>query len=133
MTPHFVTKLTFEDDGGFPFTLTQDLVYVTEVRGVGKPVTNARIIRVPAGFKTDLASIPKVLWSVLPPIGKYDAPAVLHDALYQFDAATRKQADDVLYEAMKATSVGWRTRWTIYAGVRVGGWKSWNGYRHREV
>ena len=33
------------------------------------------VLTVPAGFPTDFASIPRGLWNVLPPIGKYDAGA----------------------------------------------------------
>ena len=29
--------------------------------------------RVPAGFVTDLASVPRILWSILPPFGRYVA------------------------------------------------------------
>lgn len=135
MTPRFVTPLLFQDDGGLPFTLYKDLVYVTEVVGVGKQALvntmPAMIVRVKKGFKTDLASIPRVLWRVLPPVGKYDAAAVVHDWLYQNNGCTRKQADDVLYEAMHALGVSAWQRYTIYAGVRVGGWKPWNEYRAR--
>lgn len=40
------------------------------------------IIRVPAGFVTDFASIPRAFWVVLPPTGKYGKAAVVHDYLY---------------------------------------------------
>jgi hypothetical protein len=86
---------------------------------------------VPTGFKTDLASIPKALWSVLSPIGRYDAPAVLHDHCYQTGGVTGSDADATLNEAMIVCNVGRWTRWTIYAGVRSGGWVTWNRYRSR--
>jgi hypothetical protein len=38
-------------------------------------------ITVPMGYKTDFASIPKILWSILPPHGKYERAAVIHDYL----------------------------------------------------
>ena len=37
---------------------------------------------VPTGFVTDLASIPRVFWSVLRPDGEYAYAAVIHDYLY---------------------------------------------------
>lgn len=37
---------------------------------------------VPAGFTTDLASVPKFLWWILPPFGRHSRAAVLHDWLY---------------------------------------------------
>lgn len=120
--PRFTTKLQFEDDGGLPFTLLQALTYVTDVEHRGT-------FSVPACFKTDLASIPRPLWAVLPPVGKYDAAAVVHDYLYQTNGLTRAAADSILLEAMGVLGVGRLTRWLIYSGVRLGGWKPWNAYR----
>ena len=131
MNAHFVGPLQFQDDDGLPFTLLADLAYITDVRngapgGVGVGLT----IRVPAGFKTDLASIPQALWNVLPPVGRYDRAAVVHDFLYRNNGVTRKQADDVLLEAMEVLGVRATQRWVIYAGVRLGGWKPWSNYRN---
>ena len=39
-------------------------------------------IVIPVGFVTNFASIPKILWSILPPIGKYTSISILHDYLY---------------------------------------------------
>jgi len=33
---------------------------------------------------------------------------------------------------MGVLGVGRFTRWTIYAGVRVGGWVPWNKYRSKD-
>lgn len=129
MDPQFTTKLIFEDEHGLPFVLHQPLVYLTKV---GAPEGKINKITVPAGFKTDLASIPRFFWRVLPPVGRYDKAAVVHDYLYQFNGVTRKQADDVLLEGMRVLGVpGWQCN-VIYAGVRVGGWKPWNDYRQKE-
>jgi hypothetical protein len=117
----FQTKLILEDDGGLPFTLFEPLVYQSDVLG--------RALSVPAGFKTDLASIPQVFWRVLPPVGKYDAAAVVHDFLYQHNGVTRAQADATLSEAMAVLGTPSWQRAIIYAGVRVGGWVVWNRYR----
>lgn len=133
MDPIFATKLQFQDDGGLPFTLLQGLVYGLTF-ALGGP---AVMIEVPAGFKTDLASIPRGLWNVLPQTGKYDAAAVIHDFLYQKAPAwghggpttTRAGADRVLYEAMGVCGVPAWQRWVIYAGVRVGGGRIWDSYR----
>lgn len=38
-------------------------------------------IIVPKGFKTDLASIPRLLWVAFPKNGKYQKAAILHDYL----------------------------------------------------
>lgn len=129
-TPGFHSKLQFEDDGGLPFTLLSPLRYVTNVDHRGT-------FDVPAGFHTDLASIPRALWSVLPPVGRYDAAAVVHDFLYQTGAingvaVTRSEADSCLNEAMAVLGVSRWQRWPIYLGVRVGGWVVWNSYRETQ-
>jgi len=88
---------------------------------------------IPAGFVTDGASVPRGLWNLFPPFGRYNKAALLHDWLYQFGAMTRAQADYVFLEAMKELGVGLLTRWAMYSGVRAGGWVAWNGYaRQRE-
>ena len=117
----FCTKLILEDDGGFPMALVTPFVYASD--------RLHRLILVPAGFRTDLASIPRVLWNVLPPVSKADHAAVIHDFLYQTGGVTRADADAVLNEAMEVAGVARVQRWLIYAGVRVGGWKVWNAYR----
>lgn len=129
MQAQFLSKLQFEDDGGLPFTLLQPLVYLTNVGAAAGKINK---ITVPTGFKTDLASIPQLLWNVLPPVGKYDAAAVVHDYLYQNNGITRLEADDVLLEAMKVCGVNRFQRFVIYSGVRVGGWVPWNNYRAKE-
>ena len=35
-----------------------------------------------AGFVTDLASTPQILWSMLPRAAAYSYPAIIHDYLY---------------------------------------------------
>lgn len=60
---------------------------------------NNREITIPQGFKTDLASIPRLLWPLFSP-NESDTvyPAILHDYLYTCGGwVRRKYADDVLY------------------------------------
>lgn len=121
MTAQFRTPLRFQDDGGFPYTLTDPLIYDSAIAN--------RTILVPAGFQTDLASIPRGLWNVLPKSGPYDKAAVIHDFLYRYNGCTRAQADGILGEAMQASGVsGWQ-RWTILLAVRIGGQGIWNKHR----
>jgi hypothetical protein len=39
------------------------------------------MIRVPVGYRTDFASIPRFFWRILPPAGRYGKAAVVHDWL----------------------------------------------------
>lgn len=117
----FRSTLIFEDPGGLPYILYRPLTYDSDILG--------RSIEVPNGFATDLASIPPGLWNILPKTGKYDAAAVVHDYLYQFNTCSREEADAVLLEAMTVCGVGGVKKRLIYWGVRLGGWKAWRAYR----
>jgi len=129
MIAGFLSALQVEDDDGFPFTLLQPLIY-------DSAILDARIV-VPTGFQTDYASIPRILWNVLSPVGRYDRAAVIHDLLYQRGTIgarriERGEADRVLREAMDLLKVPHWQRWAIYIGVRLGGWVTWNRYRAKE-
>lgn len=81
---------------------------------------------VPKGFITDLASIPRLLRSVYDINGKSRQAAVLHDFCYCQQAVTRAEADSLFLEALESLGIGWATRWSMYLGVRSGGWIYWN-------
>lgn len=81
---------------------------------------------VPDGFITDFASVPKLFWSIFPPVGLYTKAAVMHDYLYQNGnklGHDRKFCDDMLKEAMRALGVGVVVRTSMYLGVRLFGGK----------
>ena len=78
---------------------------------------------VPAGFVTDFASVPRLLWPILPPYGRYGKAAVLHDWLYRSALVDRDEADFIFKEAMEILGVAqWKTR-LLYWGVRIFGAK----------
>jgi hypothetical protein len=82
-----------------------------------------------AGDLTDLASIPRPLWSIYPPDGEWVEAAVIHDKLYRTKGLsgvyTRKAADKLFLEAMKVLGVAERKRTVIYLAVRMGGQGGW--------
>lgn len=86
----------------------------------------SREITVPAGFITDLASTPRIAWNLFPPDGSYLKAAICHDFAYAKKIMSRKEADEMFLEAMKAAGVSWVSRWIVYSAVRAGGWRSWN-------
>ena len=51
---------------------------------------------------------------------------VLHDWLYCLKTDSRADADKLFLEALKTEGVGWAARWSMYTGVRSGGWVYWN-------
>jgi hypothetical protein len=126
MGGRFLEPLQLEYIDGRKWKVLKAFEYLTQ---------QSELVVVPVGFVTDFASIPKVLWNVLPPTGSYGKAAVVHDLLYRtavvrvttsigstYDRAIdRARADAIFLEAMQTLGVGWFTRSTIYSGVRVGG------------
>ena len=86
-------------------------------------------ITVPAGFATDGASIPRIFWNIFEPFGAYFHAALIHDFCYSnLDKAfTRREADDLLNEGMRALGVNWFTRQAVYRSVRLFGWRFFKG------
>lgn len=78
---------------------------------------------VPKDFETDLASIPRPLWSVFAPqYSGFVAPAILHDYLYRCsNNISRQFADEVLYSALISQNVTPFTASKFYLGVRLFG------------
>lgn len=82
----------------------------------------------PAGMLTDLASIPQIVWNLLPPGGKYGAAAIVHDRLCNTLQLTqagklisidRKKADAILGEAMEILKVPFWKRILISSAVSL--------------
>lgn len=88
-------------------------------------------VLVPQGFVTDLASIPRVLRLFIQVNGRHSDAAIIHDWLYYKRGhigpwtLTRKQCDDIFLEAMLESGVPKWKAWTMWSGVRVGGWAAW--------
>ncbi len=91
-------------------------------------IDSSEIIKVPAGFITDFASVPKIFWSVLPPWGTYVKAAIIHDFLYKRQIYSRKKTDQLFLEGMKILKVSNSTRLTMYLAVRIFGNSTWNKY-----
>lgn len=109
---------------------------------LGSP-TGIEYVYVPAGFLTDFASIPRVLWSLWPPTGAYGKAAVVHDALYAWPyvrrvdgpsrRVTKAEADRILLAGMQVLGIGWMTQQVLYRGVQVGGGLAWRAHRRRPL
>jgi len=107
---------------------------------VGDKDDNEHIF-VPAGFKTDFASIPRLAWPVMGhPAGRHGKAAVIHDFLYRYPDGgsvpddivppirSRRRCDQIFLEGMVVLGVAWWKRTVMYSAVRVGGrgvWKKW--------
>jgi hypothetical protein len=95
-------------------------------------------VGVPVGFMTDFASVPRLLWSVIPRWGTYGNAAVIHDYCYWtrqvsvrrkrkiiLKSISRKRADEIFFEGMGVLRAAFYYRYPIYWAVRMFGWYQW--------
>jgi hypothetical protein len=79
---------------------------------------------VPAGFRTDFASVPRVAVWLIPRFGRYTPAAILHDWLCTVGIATgqvtSREADGLFRRIMRESGVPVLRRWLMWAGVRWG-------------
>lgn len=116
----FTKPLIVEYIDGDSYKLIEEFDYI---------VTEGEVIRVPAGFVTDFASIPRGLWNIFPPTGKYGKAAVIHDYIYVMGGRiptskkvyTRLDADNIFKDAMAILGVNWFIRRLMFRAVRIGG------------
>lgn len=80
---------------------------------------------IPVGFTTDLASVPRILWSIVPPFGFHLRASIVHDWLYSNKATSRRVADAIFLDLMKHYGVKFWRRWVMYLAVRSFGWIVW--------
>ena len=112
---------------GKKFKLHYDFTYYWKRKGI--------LIRVKAGFITDLASIPRLLRLIIPKLGRWNKPAVIHDRLYQDHAVetnigisylfSRAGADLCFLDGMKDFGVANWERTLMYLAVRWFGFLAW--------
>ena len=94
--------------------------------------SNGIDIKIPKDFLTDFASVPRFLWSILPPWGKYGKAAILHDFLYYSGLFSKKEADLLFLEAMEVLEVIKWKRYSMYYSAKLFGSKAWNKYRKND-
>lgn len=115
------------------------------------------VVEIPAGTRTDFASIPRLARPLIPVNGAHRLAAVLHDYLYSCAGKvsiyatvggedgditpteinimrdyTRKEADQEFKLAMRLEGVGAVKAAAMYRAVRLGGWVFFNK-RRREL
>jgi Protein of unknown function (DUF1353) len=90
-------------------------------------------VRVPIGFVTDFASIPRLFWSLLRPDGTYSYAAVIHDYLYWEQYLSRETSDAILKLCMEDFKIESTVINAVYAGVRIGGGFAWDDNARRKA
>ena len=110
----FTSDLVVRETGTNLWKVVEDLEYAG----------SRDAITVPAGTKTDFASVPKLLRWFIPKYGKYNKATVLHDWLCDEAAAgrfNRADADGIFRRSMRELGVGYLRRRLMWVGVRWGG------------
>lgn len=108
--------------GADHWRVVREFRYYIDGRDSGQWVT------VPAGYLTDGASVPRLLWSAIPPWGPYGQAAVVHDLLCEYLsimdggqllAITRERCDAIFDQAMGVLQVPDGLREKISDGVSL--------------
>jgi Protein of unknown function (DUF1353) len=87
--------------------------------------TSIGTVTVPPRFAWDGASVPRVLWNIIPPWGSYSGAALVHDWLYRTRTScasstktiTKEEADRVFYELMLEDGVRKSSAWVMWQAV----------------
>lgn len=128
----FITELDcrLKDDDSV-WILDSTLIYESDLLGK---------IVVPMQFETDFASVPRVPIFYMLFGDRAHREAVIHDYLYRKDAQTRKypyisreKADAVFLEAMENRKKPIFVRWSMYLGVRLGGWTAYHKHKVSDI
>ncbi len=91
------------------FRLLRDLMYRSR---------SGKVFFVPAGFASDLGSVPRLFWFLAPP-HEYPSAYILHDYCCETPEIPRQTGDQLLHEALQASNC---PRWKvhlIYTAVRL--------------
>lgn len=117
------------------FELYEDYVFRLPT---GEPVV------VPKGFVFDGASIPRLFWWLLNPIGLLLIPGLLHDYAYRhryllmedrktrLPFKTRRESDAMFFEVCHVTNGMVMLDMVCTLLIRFFGWWSWNKHRRRD-
>ncbi len=81
---------------------------------------------VPVGFVTDLTSVPRIFWSLLPTDGIYTFPAIIHDYMYWTQKHSKTTADSVFRFSMDDMKVSSAVAATIHLAVSKAGQGAWD-------
>jgi hypothetical protein len=89
------------------------------------------IIKVPVGFITDFATIPRIFWPIVSPLDSYAKASVIHDYLYYTGMFSKAEADLIFKECMEVLNVEKWKIFCIYNAVKYFGFIAWNKYRKK--
>lgn len=123
----FITPLRVEqvseatEHGNSIWKLLDPLIYQSDRLG---------LVIVDSGTQSDFASVPRLPISFLFAGGRSNAPAVLHDDLYNKKTVTRLQADNLIFESIVDSlpnnkMLAYAVAGVTWLSVRLFGWAYW--------
>jgi hypothetical protein len=83
---------------------------------------NGYIIQIPKGYRSDFASVPRMFWGIVPPVGSYSKACVIHDWLitnkdeHDFNI---NEINNILKECMQVLGVSRVEIFLIYTSVNT--------------
>ena len=117
MKVEFLTTLDVRFHDGVRWQLTAPFVATVD----------GQIVRVPDGFLTDFASVPRLPMVYMQFANKAHRPAVLHDWLYRKASGCSKiVADAILQEALERLECPWWLRYLIFQATYYFGHSAYN-------
>lgn len=105
--------------------------YVTTRRHTYRAAETKLEISVPAGFRTDFASLPRLLWSVLEREGPWARAALFHDWMYRTQTVSRSDADAIFSIILAADGVSAVFRAAFFVALRLFGRRAWDANARR--
>ncbi len=94
--------------------------------------SDGRVYTIPAGFRTDLASVPWWLNSLAPPWQQSARAGVLHDCAYRWEEvwkSGRAAADELLYTGLRDDQTSWLRAQAMLRAVSWFGGEAWARWR----
>lgn len=113
------TKLVVEVIDGEMFSVSQDFSFYRES-------DVETIYTVPAGFKTNFASVPRLLQIFFKKKDVYSAASVLHDYLYTAKIVSKEDADMMLKEGMLVLGSSKVSAYLFWLAVHLFGKAAWD-------
>jgi len=104
------------------------------VKAVDVTLSNGDKVVIPENFTTDFATVPRLLWGIIPTIGNHNLATLIHDHLYNVRysvnhnkdwKADRLFCDRELLYWLKLTGSSNIKAYAMYWAVRIGGRKWW--------
>lgn len=71
---------------------------------------------VPRGFISNGASVPRIFWSLYPPVGRYFLAAVVHDYVLA-EGMKWKDATKIFDDALRELGISSKKRWVMVNAV----------------